>query len=216
VKDSENVLFGMSNNHVTGSCSFAGVGLPILAPGVVDVAPNALPPFTVGFHEAALPLIAGSTDNVDHTKNLDAAIFRIRDPSQVSSFQGTAYDTPPQTTPLVADLVVEKVGRTTGHTVGTVGGQMNGAYGFPYMAALYEFSGRVFFDGIFAISGEVDPITRTKFRRFLRWKPCRSSVVNFPKLSFFSAVVAAVDMWATRQRCPSAASCPQPFRRSCR
>jgi hypothetical protein len=153
VKDSKNELFGMSNNHITGSCSFAGVGLPILAPGVVDVAPNALPPFTVGFHQAALPLIAGSTDNVDHTKNLDAAIFRIRDPSLVSSYQGVAYDTPPQVAPLVADLVVEKVGRTTGHTVGKVVGQMNGAYGFPYMAALYEFSGRVYFDGIFAISG---------------------------------------------------------------
>src|SRR5271156_3688862 len=50
VRDGAGVLYGLSNNHVTGSCSFAGVGLPILAPGVYDVAPNSLPPFTLGFH----------------------------------------------------------------------------------------------------------------------------------------------------------------------
>jgi hypothetical protein len=30
---------------------------------------------------------------------------------------------------------------------------MNGAYGFPYAAALYKFTGNVFFEGIFAITG---------------------------------------------------------------
>lgn len=153
VRDAKGDLFGLSNNHISGSCSFAGVGLPIVAPGIVDVAPNALPPFTLGFHETSLPLIAGSVDNVDHTKNLDAAIFRIRDSSQVSSYQGDAYDTPSTAAPLGADMIVEKVGRTTGHTLGKVIAQMNGPYSFPYSAALYDFAGRIFFDGVFAIAG---------------------------------------------------------------
>jgi len=121
---------------------------------VFDVAPNGLPPFTIGFHASSLPLIAGSVDNVDYSKNLDAAIFRITNEALVSSFQGTAYDTPLMTVPLADDLVVEKVGRSTGHTTGKVLGQMNGPYSFPYSAALYEFSGRVFFDQLFAIGGQ--------------------------------------------------------------
>jgi hypothetical protein len=110
-----------------------------------------LPPFTIGFHHAALPLVAGSIDNVDHTKNLDAAIFRIREESLVSSFQGSIYDTPQTVSPLLTESMVEKVGRTTGHTQGKVISQMNGAYGFPYTAALYKFTGNVFFDGIFGL-----------------------------------------------------------------
>jgi hypothetical protein len=112
-----------------------------------------LPPFTIGFHHSALPLIAGSIDNVDHTKNLDAALFAIRDDSLVSSFQGTTYDTPSIVAPLQVESAVEKIGRTTGHTAGKVVGRMNGAYGFPYAAALYKFNGIVFFEDIFAIVG---------------------------------------------------------------
>jgi hypothetical protein len=40
VRDGQNALFGLSNNHVSASCSFAGIELPILAPGVCDVAPR--------------------------------------------------------------------------------------------------------------------------------------------------------------------------------
>lgn len=153
VRHASGALFGLSNNHVTGSCSFAGVGLPILAPGVFDVVPGCLPPFTIGFHHSALPLVAGSIDNVDHTKNLDAAIFAIRDQSLVSSFQGTAYDTPATASALEVESNVEKVGRTTGHTAGRVVAKMNGAYGFPYTASLYGFNGSVFFDDVYAIVG---------------------------------------------------------------
>jgi hypothetical protein len=153
VRDAAGVLYGLSNNHITGGCSFAGVGLPILAPGVYDVVPNSLSPFTLGFHHAALPLVAGSIDNIDHTKNLDAAIFRIPNASLVSSYQGTSYDTPETSSPLLSESVVEKVGRTTGHTHGKVVGQLNGAHSIPFAAALYNFSGLVFFEQMFAIAG---------------------------------------------------------------
>jgi hypothetical protein len=153
VRDAKGVMHGLSNNHVSGSCSFAGIGLPILAPGVFDVVPNALPPFTIGFHAASLPMIAGSVDNVNPKGNLDAAMFRIANEARVSSYQGTAYDTPAQAAPLTANIEVEKVGRTTGHTRGRVLGQIHGAHPILYSAALYNFTGVVSFDPVFAIVG---------------------------------------------------------------
>ncbi len=153
VRDAQGALFGLTNNHVSGSCSFAGVGLPILAPGVVDVVPGCIPPFTIGFHANSLPFLAGSADNVNPKHNLDAAMFRVRDEGLVTSFQRADYDTPANAAPLVADLEVEKVGRTTGHTRGKVIGEMFGACGIPYTAALYGFSGVVSFEPVFTIAG---------------------------------------------------------------
>src|SRR5262249_55598172 len=46
------------------------------------------------------------------------------------------------------------------------------------------------------------------------WRSCRSSSSSSYQIKLLSSlVVAAVGMWATRQRCPSAASYPQPCRR---
>lgn len=148
VRDAAGTLYGLSNNHVTGSCSFAGIGLPILAPGVFDVVPQGLPPFTIGFHSTALPLIAGSADNVNVQSNLDAAIFRIADEDLVSSFQGTSYDTPTRAVQLLDNMNVEKVGRTTQHTTGRVVSQIYGAHPIQYNAAMYGFNGLVSFDPV--------------------------------------------------------------------
>ena len=149
-------LYGLSNNHVSGSCSFAGVGLPILAPGVHDVSPGGMPPFTIGFHAVSLAMIAGSADNVDATKNMDAAIFKIASPNLVSSFQGNAYDTPSTATAMVGGLEVEKYGRTTGLTKGRVLGQVNGPHPIRYNSPVYSFSGDVSFEPVFAIVGLTD------------------------------------------------------------
>ncbi|RZL04511.1 MAG: hypothetical protein EOP36_00420 [Rubrivivax sp.] len=156
VRDANGVLFGLSNNHVTGGCSFAGVGMPILAHGVYDIAPNSLPPFTIGFHAAALPMVPGSSDNVDPTVNLDAATFRIADEAKVTSFQGNAYDTPFLSSSLAAGMSVEKVGRTTGHTRGTVVARIHGAFPVAYSAAQHNFNGSVSFTPVFAIAGTGD------------------------------------------------------------
>lgn len=156
VRDAGGVLHGLSNNHISGSCNFAGVGLPILAPGVVDVAPNNIPPFAIGFHARSLTFIPGSADNVDPKTNLDGAIFRIGNEAAVSSFQGAAYDTPSLVGDLAANMIVEKVGRTTGHTAGRVTGQIHGAHPIMYTAPLYNFSSIVSFEPVFAIAGQVD------------------------------------------------------------
>jgi hypothetical protein len=154
VRNAAGELFGLSNNHVSGSCSFAGAGLPILAPGVIDVAPNSLNPFTLGLHRASLPLVTGAPDNVDHMANRDAAIFRIIDPSVVTSFQGDAYDTPSAVAPIKAGMIVEKFGRTTGLTKGRVISEIFGAHPIQYSAQQYGFAGIVCFEPAFAIAGD--------------------------------------------------------------
>jgi len=154
VRDAAGVLYGLSNNHISGSCSFALVGLPILAPGVFDVVPNGCNPFTIGVHSVSLPFVPGSPDNVDWKNNSDAAIFKITDPTKVSSYQGSAFDTPATDSPLIGNQVVEKVGRTTQHTTGRVLGQLHGAHPIMYNVAIYSFSGTVCFEPSFSIAGQ--------------------------------------------------------------
>ncbi|MGO4505358.1 hypothetical protein [Dyella sp. 2YAF14] len=153
VRDAQGELYGLSNNHVSGSCSQAPIGLPIVAPGILDVSANNQAPFTIGFHAGALQLITGAADVVPYQLNSDAAKFRINNPQQVSSYQQDAYDTPATTMALAAGMDVEKVGRTTGHKVGVVQAEILGPFSVPYHAAAYDFSGPVYFDSVFAIAG---------------------------------------------------------------
>jgi hypothetical protein len=153
VRNSAGNVFGLSNNHVSGSCSFAEVGLPIVAPGLNDVAANGLAPFTLGLHSTALPMITGSPTVVSVSNNTDAALFEISDTSLVSSFQGSAYDTPATVSPLAPGQAVEKVGRTTGHTRGRVDSQIYGSFPVHYEAVRYGFRGSIYFDNVFCISG---------------------------------------------------------------
>lgn len=155
VRDGTGVMFGLSNNHVTGSCNFAQTGQPVLAPGVLDAISGSTP-FTIGYHQRSLPLHIGSPDNVNWMENCDAATFRIRDDSLVSSFQGSAYDTPATAAAMVGGMEVEKVGRTTGHTRGKVLGQYHGAFAIKYNISIYEFSGLIYFDSPFGIVGDTD------------------------------------------------------------
>jgi hypothetical protein len=156
VRDAAGQMYGLSNNHVSGACNFAGVGLPIVAPGIFDVIPNGLSPFTLGFHSRALTMVVGSADNVTPSDNHDAAIFRIEDEALISSFQGSYYDSPALVGDFVPGMQVEKVGRTTGHSLGSVMGQVYGAHAVQYNAPLYSFSGPVSFDPVFAIVGTGD------------------------------------------------------------
>lgn len=153
VRDTQGVLYGLTNNHVTGGCSHANVGLPILAPGVLDVMPLSQDPFTIGYHEKALDMTLGTPDNTNPSNNLDAAIFKIADDERVTSYQGTVYDTPTTTLTVKAGLAVEKVGRTTGHTCGSVVGQYYGGLSILYDLEIHLFKGRVFFDPIYVVQG---------------------------------------------------------------
>lgn len=156
VKKSDGTLFGLSNNHVTGSCNHSDVGLPIVAPGVYDVCAGGRDPFTIGYHADSLPMVPGVPSNVSVLDNHDLAIFEIKIPTQLSSYQGAIYDTPNVTLPLVAGMQVEKVGRTTGATIGLVVSQLIGPVPITYAASLYGFSGRVFYEPMFLVVGSGD------------------------------------------------------------
>ncbi len=156
VKDASGQIFGLSNNHVTGSCNFAQTGLPILAPGVLDVMPNGIDPFCVGHHVRSLPMVSGFPDQVNADINSDAAIFKILNTNNLTSYQGAAYDTPSSAIELECDMEVEKVGRTTGATKGRVHSILLGYTSISYSAALYNFNGLVYFKSMFVVIGHGD------------------------------------------------------------
>lgn len=152
-RDSAGDLFGISNNHVSGSCSQAPVGMPIVAPGILDVSAGNHPPFTIGFHHSALPLLSGDVAMVRFQDNSDFAIFKIRDATAVTSYQQDHYDTPSSVIQIQPGMNVSKVGRTTGLKRGVVHAEIVGPFSVLYAASSYEFSGKVFFETIYAING---------------------------------------------------------------
>lgn len=156
VRDLEGKLYGLSNNHVSGSCNYAAKGLPIIAPGVLDVCANGINPFSIGNHVKLLELRIGSPDHVPASGNLDAAIFELSCPEKLTSWQGNSYDTPADAIDMEAGMDVEKVGRTTGSTQGKIMGKMYGFQPIMYNSPLYQFSGQVYFSDLFVIIGRGD------------------------------------------------------------
>lgn len=154
LRDGNGDLYGLSNNHVSGSCSQAPIGMPIVAPGIMDVSAQNQHPFTIGVHYRAEQLISGAADVVPYTGNTDVAIFKIENPSLISSYQQDKFDTPAATMALTPGMVVEKVGRTTGYKKGVVLSEILGPFCVPYHASAYNFSGPVYFNSVFAIAGD--------------------------------------------------------------
>ncbi len=166
VRDAKGKLYGLTNNHVTGGCNNALPGTPILAPGVMDVAPGNYDPFTIGHHHSVLPLHQGEPNVVDAKLNTDVALFSIADAQRVSSMQSSAYDTPSGVGPFADDMMVEKVGRTTGLTRGVVQGIVVGPVGVVYDVTTYHsasagtpFVGRAFFEPVYLIQGMGGPFS---------------------------------------------------------
>lgn len=159
--DRDGTLFGLSCNHVTGGCSNARPGLPIVAPGILDVGADAPWPRTIGLHVRALPLVPGDPSAVaGHRDNTDAACFRILEPDRVSSRQGDAYDTPSLAAEPEEDATVEKVGRTTGTTRGIVESRLVGPQRIDYDVVVHHsaeedvaFRGSVHFEPIYLVRG---------------------------------------------------------------
>lgn len=156
LKDKAGTLYGLSNNHVTGGSNYAPLGLPIVAPGQVDVTPGRMNPETIGHHFRAYPFIDGLPGIVNADGNLDAAIFIVLDGNRISSMQRDRFDTPSRAVPIEVGMRVEKLGRTTGHSAGDVISEMVG-----YSAVNYSLDiiggGRkiVYFDGVFGIKDAI-------------------------------------------------------------
>lgn len=156
VRDAAGELFGLTNSHVSAACSYAPNGLPVLAPGVIDVTPYNPHPFTIGTHARQLPMVTGDPSSIDHTLNSDAALFKITAPHLISSMHRTFYDTPTSVLDMVAGMTVQKVGRTTGLRNGKVHTEVVGASAVNYTAGQYGFAGAVYLEPLFEIHGEGD------------------------------------------------------------
>lgn len=159
VRDANGVLYGLTNNHVSGMCNYAFEGEKILAPGHTDITAAGIDPFTIGYHFASLPMVPGVPDNVNVSVNQDAALVRISNEARVSSMQGSTYDTPANTWDLEANQDVEKVGRTTGHTSGKVLGQMAGAFAVNYQVPNLGAQ-QAYFDSVFVVASAGAPFSQ--------------------------------------------------------
>lgn len=122
VSNASGVMFGLSNNHVLADSNYAEIGLPIMAPGSLDVSAYSIPPFSAGRLNSAIPLVDGHPSLVSSAHNIDAAIFELSPTgvSNLSSMQGAYYDTPTVLAAPKGNMIVEKVGRTTGLTKGEI------------------------------------------------------------------------------------------------
>jgi len=149
VQDGAGELFGLTNNHVSGSCGYSDPHLPIVAPGLLDVRAGAHDPFTLGHHSRVAPWVSGSPDNVDVSENLDAAIFKIKDADLISSMQRASWDTPATVAEPVVGATVEKIGRTTGRTTGRI--KMKSVGCEPIAMSVPHFQGRIFFADVYGV-----------------------------------------------------------------
>jgi hypothetical protein len=154
VRDAQNVIYGLSNNHVTGGCSFGLPGTPILVPGPVDAAAGGLDPFTLGHHARCLPMVDGVPQMVNVSENSDAALFAIVNPDRISSMQRDLFDTPAAAGPITTGQNVVKVGRTSGLTKGVVEAKITGAEWVQYSVPAINGHKVVFFDSLYLVRGE--------------------------------------------------------------
>lgn len=151
VRSQDDTLYGLSNNHVTGGSNYAVPGLPIIAPGMLDVAAHGQDPETIGHHHNAYPFIDGIPAIVDANSNLDAALFKISAPDRISSSQRGAYDTPDQCIPMQVGMRVSKAGRTTGVTHGEVVSELPDCEGVEYEVDICGGKKYVYFKSLFVI-----------------------------------------------------------------
>lgn len=154
VRDADGKMYGLTNNHVSGACNCAAPGLPILCPGPIDANEDSISPFTIGRHTRLLPINEGIPENIDISRNWDAALFEIEDPSQICSRQGEHCDTPPTVAEPTGGMRVEKVGRTTGLTYGTVIGVSGSPLPVGYNIKEYGVSKTVFFEEAMIVQGD--------------------------------------------------------------
>lgn len=157
VRDAQGVMYGLTNNHVTGGCSYSEPGLPVVAPGPMDISAQNRDPFTIGHHHSVLQLRTGTPDNVDVSQNLDAALFKIANEDLVSSMQRRHFDTPNQTVQAQDGMSVQKVGRTTNLTGGTIIAHSVGTEQVEYAVPEYNFRSNVYFTNIFVVQSLASP-----------------------------------------------------------
>ena len=132
------------------SVTHTPTGHPILCPSANDFGQGLPHPRTLFTQSSLAPLHSGDPDHVSPCK-LDASIAQVIDDSQVSSFQGTYYDTPSSVKDPEPRDLVKKVGRTTGLTNGIVESKVAGKFILPYNSR--RFRATVYLTDIWFVRG---------------------------------------------------------------
>ncbi|MCR9200069.1 MAG: hypothetical protein NXI04_15650 [Planctomycetaceae bacterium] len=163
-------LVGLSCNHVTGGCSTALPGTPVVSPGIQDVSRDHAEITVIGKHAGAANMAQGLPEVIDIENNRDLAWFSVEQPELLSSRQGTgdeSYDTPsrfasPQS--IRKGLPVKKWGRSTKLTTGIVQSVVRDGESLDYNITSYfgptasqNFNGTVYYGEVIVIrstSGE--------------------------------------------------------------
>jgi len=154
-------LLGISCNHVTGGCSTASVGTPIVSPGIQDISPENFEISVIGLHDSTGPMSQSLPQVFDISDNCDLAFFDLTDASILSSQQGegeASYDTPTKFAKIKEELRVKKWGRSTGLTRGEVTKIVSEPESIDYNVVSYygptssqTFKGTVYFPEIYEI-----------------------------------------------------------------
>ncbi len=149
VTTDDGILYGLTNNHVTGDCNHTPLGMHILSPAPMDADPNGPAPTGIGRHHSFVPLHSGDPQQVQ-VQELDVALFSVTDHDQVSSMQGSGvFNTPGATINPAGRMRVKKIGRTTGLTHGEVVGPWVTSLPIPYKSS--RFSSVVHFTGAWGV-----------------------------------------------------------------
>lgn len=178
-------MYGLSCNHVTGGCGTTRPGTPVVMPGIQDVDEEYRQIHVVGDHESVAEMRQGLPSVYDTTKNRDLAFFRLRDPAQLTSMQGSgqnAYDTPKYfENDLQPRMPVKKWGRSTGFTTGEISSINQDDEPIPYQVESFygpmysqTFKGTVYFHQVievtpdsskpFSLGGDSGSLVVTNFR----------------------------------------------------
>ena len=156
-----NKLLGISCNHVTGGCNTAGVGTPIVVPGILDVSPDNHEITVIGLHDSTGSMSQGLPQVFDISENCDIAFFELVDQNLLTSMQGhgvQAYDTPSDFARIREGLAVKKWGRSTDITRGEITRIVNEPESIEYNVVSYYgptssqvFKGTVFFPQLYEV-----------------------------------------------------------------
>jgi hypothetical protein len=152
--EADGVIYGLTNNHVTGGCGQTETDMPILAPGLFDITGKNLAPFTIGRHAKSADWVIGAPQDAPIGENLDLALFKIEDLNKVTSFQGNYFDTPTKVAK-TSDLMkaprakIQKVGLTTGLTTGFLFNKLAGIVEIQMTGK--NFRNPVFFNKVFIV-----------------------------------------------------------------
>ncbi len=159
----EGDLIGISCNHVIGGCSTSRPGTPIVVPGIQDVSPEFNEMSVIGYHNTTAPMSQGLPSMIDYKKNCDLAIFTIKQPELMTSYQGKGdlkYDTPTQFAKIKPRMFVKKWGRSTGLTKGYISNVIrDGDESVDYNVISYfgpmnsqVFKGTIYYDTIYEVT----------------------------------------------------------------